>query len=524
MGYANTEYDTHYMNLAYTPQKALSLAIASRVFHKIPMGTDFGSYPTNIKFDDFSVNYEKDLAVYNGRDEFIYTNSNQIDPKSTKNLQHIAGFGDSKVVNYEGTGAYFLDKLKDGVWRLEVMPDAISVKNPLGENSPDKKVTVINWKTAKMEVKLADLGEKFSVKALNTGNTFTTETAVKSFNIRPGTYLLKSQNTSFEGKDSTALKNLYLKEFTAPETNVDQTYLKHEPVKVHTAGQAFAIDARIVSNEKVTQVEVFLQNGNSYDHLNLEREKGYTFIAKVPEKLLIPGFLKYRILVHTEANTYTFPGNVQGSPADWDFYSDKQYSVTILPTNAPVYLFNASEDSERLVMGWQPENELVPTATPGEAEYQFHIKNLVNPDVLAKNGDSIYDYSFRYNFTNKISGENKAFLSANRLILKARVLSEKPEKMQVAFLLKNGSAYGKTITLSTENEEYPISLNDLKPVKTVTLPRPYPTFLPYYFEPENSGDFQLGNTEALQFSIGPEMNEEEQRSAHDLSIISVSLK
>ncbi len=198
--------------------------------------------------------------------------------------------------------------------------------------------------------------------------------------------------------------------------------------------------------------------------------------------------------------------------------------VTIPPKNAPVYLFDAATDSDHLVMGWQKENILMPTTTPGEAEYQFHIKNLVNEEVFMKNGDSIYDYSFRYYFGKKISGEKKAFLGTKELILKARSLSGKPEKLQVALLLKNGSAYGKTIVISPEMDEYKIPLSELKAVKTVTLPRPYPGFLPYYFEHKNVGVFDLENTESLQFSIGPDMDLKEQRGEHALSIISVIME
>ena len=56
------EYGTHYMNLAYAPQKALSLMLAGEVFHSIPMYKNHGSYPGNTTFDGFKVNYEKDLA------------------------------------------------------------------------------------------------------------------------------------------------------------------------------------------------------------------------------------------------------------------------------------------------------------------------------------------------------------------------------------------------------------------------------------------------------------------------------
>ncbi|MGZ3845524.1 MAG: membrane or secreted protein, partial [Flavisolibacter sp.] len=36
LAYANTEYQTHYLNLLYTPSKAISLLIASKAFHKLP--------------------------------------------------------------------------------------------------------------------------------------------------------------------------------------------------------------------------------------------------------------------------------------------------------------------------------------------------------------------------------------------------------------------------------------------------------------------------------------------------------
>jgi len=321
------------------------------------------------------------------------------------------------------------------------------VGNPFGSNSLDKKVAVINWKTAKMTVKLADLGEKFSIKALNTTNDFKPEISGNNFEIRPGTYLLKADNADFDRKDSTSLKNIGLAEFTAPKTNVDQTYVVYDPVKIISAEAKFSIAAEIVSNEKIKNVEVYLQNGNTYDKVDLELENGYTFKGNVPQKLMLPGFLKYRIIVHTQANTYTFPENVKSSPSDWDFHSEQQYVVTILPKSAPIYLFNAATDSDYLVMDWQKENKLMPMETPDEAEYQFHIKNLVNPDVLMKNGDSIYDYSFRYHFGKKILGEKQAFLGTKSLILKARSLSGKPEKLQVALLFKNGSAYGKTIVI-----------------------------------------------------------------------------
>src|SRR5690606_4313915 len=45
IAYANTEYQTHYLNLAYTPSKAISMLIASKAFHKLPRLKSWGTYP-----------------------------------------------------------------------------------------------------------------------------------------------------------------------------------------------------------------------------------------------------------------------------------------------------------------------------------------------------------------------------------------------------------------------------------------------------------------------------------------------
>ncbi|WP_222596962.1 cellulase family glycosylhydrolase [Chitinophaga pinensis] len=45
--YANTEYQTHYLNMIYTPEKAISLLIAGKVFHQLPRNKSYGSYPAD---------------------------------------------------------------------------------------------------------------------------------------------------------------------------------------------------------------------------------------------------------------------------------------------------------------------------------------------------------------------------------------------------------------------------------------------------------------------------------------------
>lgn len=229
--YANTEYQTHYLNLAYTPSKAISLLIASKVFHSVPAFKDFGTFPGNTTFAGVKLDYRKQAAELNNAENYYYTSGTASKPVNLKALKQVAGVGNSPVVQYAGNGAYFLDKLSDGVWRLEVMPDVKGLQDPFGKNELDKPVRTTLWLEHPMKVSLPDLGQDFQVQALNSGNEHQTAVSGNSFNIKPGTYLLSSKTAkAFNIQADRHIGNLFLKEFVAP-TQV----FSREPVTANAA-------------------------------------------------------------------------------------------------------------------------------------------------------------------------------------------------------------------------------------------------------------------------------------------------
>ena len=521
LAYANTEYNTHYMNLNYTPHKALGLMIASEIFHEVPMNKDQGIYPENLQFADFKINYEGDVAAYNSGEKFIYTNSTEMSPKDPSKLKEIAGHGNSGMIKYEGKGAYFLDKIEDGVWRLEVMPDPILLKNPFGSNSLKKTISVMSWKENAMELKLQELGVGFQILGLNKGNEVLLNAEGQNFKIYPGTYLLTEEGVDFNISGFKNEWNFPLNGFEAKESSVDKTYLVHDPIANSSAGDSLKLKASLVSNEKIVKVEAWLKNGNNYENVQFKPENNYDYAAQVPAKLLGTGFLEYRIIVSTENSTFTFPGGLEGSPADWDFYGQASYKTRILEKDSPLYIFNAALDSDKMVRTWKKTNNVIPV-NDNEAEFQVRLDKLFEPDIENLDAEPIYDYSFRYNFSKKIG--NRTLKNKDELIINAGSLNGKPEKLMVALVMKNGAAFGKLIELNPQAEEIYIDINDLKPVKTVTLPRPYPGFLPYYFEHSFEGNLDLENVESLQFSIGPGISKNEFQQPHAIGIRSVRLE
>ena len=525
LAFANTEYNTHYMNLVYTPQKALSLMICSEVFHQIPMYKNFGKYPDNTSFDNFKVNYENDLAELNTESKFIYTNTTNTKPVNTNELNQIAGFGNSEIVKYNGQGAYFLDKVDKGVWRLEVMPDAIWVDNPFGRNSPKKTVGVINWEEWTMSINLKDLGKDFKIEAINDGNAYSPKFSDDSFSILPGTYILSKKGSSKKWSANDSFKNIKLKEFVAPKTTVHKIHFKHESINEISEGTSLKISAQIVAPQTPKEVELWALVEGNREIIKMQRTNGYYYSATIPADKVTKGFLTYNVIVNSQDDKYiTYPSAQEGKPNDWDSYDRSTYSVRVNSKEAPIHLFNANDDSQFLVREWVNTLRLVPTENKNEAEYQINIENLLQTDSKTLSGENIYNYAFKHFINTEIIGRKNDLSTKKEIVFKGRALNDKSCKLEIAFVMKDGTAFGGIINVDTELKKYKLSLKDLKMVKTITLPRPYPGFLPYYLDHNLNSSFDINNIESIQFSIGPGIPQNEIENKHGIAIVSVTLE
>lgn len=525
MAQNNTEYNTHYMNLAYTPAKAISLMICGEVFRNIPMYSDFGVYPANLSFGDFSIDYKQDLAIYNSAEKFIYTNTHTVNPRNPKKLGQIAGVGSSPLVNYQGTGAYFLDKLENGVWRLEVMPDALWVDNPFGRNSPEKIIGLINWKEHQMQVNLSDLKEGFTVHTMDERNISDVLVRGNQFAVSPGTYLIRSTSSkSKQWSPADSFKMGKMADFVAPQSNVDQAYLKHEPVNEVIENQPLTVDLQYVALQKHQNIQLLVLSGWNSKTIAFTETKAYQYQAIIPAEMLKVGNLNYYILVEDSSGTITYPANKRGKPFDWNFYDRAAYSIKVVPSQYPIHLFNAQNDTDKLVREWRRGFQLVPTQNEFEYECQMKLEKLFVVDEENLNAVPIYDYSFKHFIVDEIKSRSQDLKSKTKLVLKGRSLTEAPLKIQIALVMNDGSSFGAMLEVGKELNEYRLNLADLKPVKTVTLPRPYPSFLPYYFKHNLNSSFDLEKVESIQFSIGPDLSEEEKLGALGIGLVGMRLE
>lgn len=158
----NAATRTHYLNLAYTPGKAIAMAIGAEAFRRVPCFATQPAVTNNtLTFPPFRIDGTRDCAELSAEDAYIYTNGALSPPPDPAGLTRVWGIGRSDVVDSAGTGAYFLDRIEPGKWRLQLYPDVFRVADPF-TGAPGVKVAALDRKV-RLAVNLPDLGERFAL-------------------------------------------------------------------------------------------------------------------------------------------------------------------------------------------------------------------------------------------------------------------------------------------------------------------------------------------------------------------------
>ncbi|MCW3078659.1 MAG: rane or secreted protein [Segetibacter sp.] len=513
--YANTEYQTHYVNLAYTPAKAISLLIASKVFHKIPRLKTYGTYPADSAFDAFRVSYKNNLSEMNADDAFYYSNSTSTQPKAISNLKHVAGVGSSPVVVYNGYGAYFLDKVIDGVWRLEVMPDAIHIRDPFERASPKKEVTAIQWQRQQMQLMLPGLGTDFKISALNAGNNYSATAIANQFTIEPGTYLIIAQTKLSQAAKYASVS----KEFVAPKKTPSETFVVHTAFSEVTGKKPFTISSKIVGVDTTAKVTIELRNlSNKWSTIAMLRRSAYDYFAEVPADMVTPGLLNYRIIIQKGQDDYVvFPGANKGSPFAWDAFVNETYQTYVAAARTNVNLFDPTTDRSS-VMVYNPDwrnNSIEYIA--GTEPRQLVLKATVSlPSASGLLG-------FQYHFKDKIRGRVSETNATNTLVVRARTAEADPVVVRIALVTADAAAYATTITLTNSLQDIEIPITGLKPDSTLLLPRPYPGFLPLWFKAGLTAPLRLDEVEKVELTLEQEPGAHPSNKPLSIEVTSISL-
>jgi hypothetical protein len=472
----NLGWQTHFINLVHTPRQAVSAAIAAEAMRRLPRMKTYGAYPEDTQFGDFSVDYATDSSLLNAADAYMYAGDTMAAPKDLHALKRIVGFGSSPIVSWEGTGAYFLDKVKDGVWRLEVYPDELLVSDPFAQ--PDKVVSRLYFKAWPMGVRLPDLGDGFTATPLNVpADAAPGARRAKAgvVPVEPGVWLLRKSERADEASLPAMINRVGLKEFhvNAPRTYPDliQWLTPEEAL----AGQPVEIRVHVASQTTPDEVAVFLRPmgvAGFRKRVALTRLRGDDYGATIPAGELAPGDWEIVVSETHGGKSTTFPGGVAGQPWVWPFAASEAWNLRVTRPETPLEIFNPRRDIKMVSFMRPSEEDRTPAfrLTPGENSGESAF-SLAAPALGA---NTPLQYAAALYIGDKVAGRGATAADADMLTVRLRASGGAHKSLDLLLIEKDGSSWRGLAVAGADWATVKIPLKSLEFTQSLLIPTPFP--------------------------------------------------
>ena len=494
----NLGWQTHYLSLAYTPRKAMSAIIAAEAMHRLPRLRSYGAYPQNTRFGDFRVSADSNLGELVAHDAFLYAGSTHSRPPDPAGLRRIAGYGSSPVVTYDGEGIYFLDKIRPGVWRLEVYPDAVPVRDPFEPPSRTKIVTRAISRTWPMTLALPDLGAAFTVQPIAAGNLGTSRATAGRFTVTPGVYVLSATGPL----DVTTVSA----EYHAPPPDSLPPSVVSLAAPEYLAGRDAELRARVVDTVPPDSVTLFIRPtaGGFYRGFPMRRVGGYDYSTSIPSPILHNGLYEFVITLFHGDSGITFPDGLAAKPTDWDFYGRASWKLDVVDARTPLRLFTPRADAPRLAFtrigdaGRRGLFRLGLSAVTGEPV--FHLELPVDPS-----GWSPPDYTASLVIQDPIRARQETIGVAEGVRLRLRGLGAR-QVLHVSLMEDDGTTWSAAVPVDSTWTEQTLPLTAFTVGRGVLLPQGFPSDWSYWVGPAagrggGTDHPRLDRLERLQISL-----------------------
>lgn len=527
----NTEYQTHYLNLAYTPQKAIGMKIAAKVMQATPYDGPSAKrsvYPADTVFGNATVSYRRNLSVWNAPEEFFYTNNVADVPVNAKKLKHIAGYGTSAIVEYQGRGAYFLDEINPGGWRLEVMPDVLYSSDPFEKPSLHREPAHIINACHPMRVSLPQLSEKFFYRPIS-DSAEVRKAADGVMDVCPGVYVLSdSESALSQISSSTPVDGIRAGDFVMPPVTTVAPHVSHKAAVSHYKSEPLVIEAEAFGDVMPDSLVIYPSDVSFWRDDNklytMHKVAPYLFRAEIPADDLSWRYMfNYRIvfpeaiaadataLAKTDKSDMTFPGALEGNPLDWGSADGAYYSTKLLDKNAPIILLNGPDGLDGVDVGTIPDHW--GRSRVGLAQLS-PLGNDAVEVVVAPGTDNVNTVLSKY--VRPIIAPLAASMNPSELRIKTGKI-ENMSDVIVAVADVDGFTYSAPVRLPSDSEVV-VPFKDFKLSPTLLVPAPFPTFLGREFVPEDNGQtLRAADIEKLQL-VFPAENSDRQASAEVVGV------
>jgi hypothetical protein len=528
----NLGWQTHYLNLVHTPRKAVSAIIAAEAMRRLPAYQSYGRYPDTLRFGDFRVSYEDDMSELNADDAFMNAGATPSVPRNPRTLTRIVGFESSAVVDYEGSGAYFLDKVRDGVWRLEVYPDEVLVRDPFEQPRPDKIVSRLLYRSWPMTIQLPDLGSQFFATPINVpaGKSATARRAAMArFLVEPGVWLLSENERIERATLPASIGRVGFDEYHVNKRISYPDSVQTLAPKEFPAQGAVAIRARASGDTLPDELKLWVRAAGARGYgppIPMQRSRGNDYLAVVAAGAFGPGLYEYAISVRSGARWTTFPGAVAQQPGDWPFIIDTHWSFRVTPAGLPVRLFNPKEDFARLSFVRPGERYRLPffQLSPGEDDDDSAL-TLTLPD-LGK--DTPQRYAAALYVGDRVSARLADARRADAVEIKLQAVGGRRKTIEVVLIERDGAAWSASVEAVGNWSTVRVPIESLHLSRSIHIPSPFPGLWNYWRESpplRGSGSDRLHAEELdrLQLTVFPNSGDTARDDAAGAAIESIRL-
>lgn len=470
----NLGWQTHFLSLAYTPRKAISAIIAAEAMRRLPRMQDYGPYPGNNRFGDFRVSHEENLGELVARDAFMHAGTTRSTPPDPRALTRIAGYGSSPVVSYEGEGVYFLDRIRPGLWRLEVYPDAVPVRDPFEQPHPDKIVTRAISRSWPMTVSLPDLGAGFTVQPVTGGNPGSNEATAGRFSVTPGVYLLSATGMVDTATLPAYVGSVGLAEYHAPPSDTLPLVVTSLAASAYPSNSDAEFRVRIVDQTPPDSSTLFLRliAGDWFRRYPLRPAGGYEYTATIPAAELREGPHEFVITTYRDGLATTYPDGQRHQPWDWNYTGRNAWKVTVVPPSAPLRLFDPATDLRRLAftrIGDAGRNGLFQvslSSVTGRPTFRF-------PLPRDRNGWSPPDYAASLVVAERVRARKETIAGAEAVRLRLRGLGAS-QTLHVTLMENDGTSWVAALKVDSAWSEASLPLTSFTIGRGVLVPQGFP--------------------------------------------------
>jgi hypothetical protein len=528
----NLGWQTHYLNLVHTPRKAVSAVIAAEVMRRLPAYRSYGRYPDNLKFGDFRVSYEEDLSELNADEVFMNAGATDSLPRNPRALKRIVGLDSSAVVDYEGSGAYFLDKVRDGIWRLEVYPDEVLVRDPFEQPRPDKIVSRLLYRSWPMAIHLADLGGRFYATPINVPadqSAGARRATGARFMVEPGVWLLSENEHVDAAALPTSIGRVGFDEYHINKRiSYPDSVLSLAP-KEFPADAAVVIRARAATDTLPDELKLWVRPAGARgfgSSIPMQRSRGNDYLAVWAAGVFAPGLYEYAISSRSGTRITSFPGAVPQEPGEWPFLMDSPWVFRVTPAASPMRLLNPKVDFARLSFVRPGEQYRSPffQLSAGEGDDESAL-SLTLPD-LGK--DTPQRYAAALYVGDMVSARKADARRADAVEIKLQAVGGKRKTIEVVLIERDGAAWSAPVAAADRWSVVRVPIDDFHLSRSIHIPSPFPGLWNYWRDsPPRRGvgadHLHAEELDRLQLTVFPNAGDNARDDAKGAAIESIRL-